>query len=43
MKKIVEAKYTGLRFDEKVLGTKEMGSDCSTPDVSFYSNKMSMS
>ncbi|KAF1915476.1 alkaline-phosphatase-like protein [Ampelomyces quisqualis] len=29
MKKIVEAKYTGLRFDEHVLGAKELGFECS--------------
>lgn len=34
MKKIVEAKYTSLRFDDKVLETKEMDMDCAGPDVS---------
>ncbi|KAF2823709.1 alkaline phosphatase-like protein [Ophiobolus disseminans] len=29
MKKIVEAKYSGLRFDEEVLGAKDMGFECS--------------
>lgn len=33
MKKIVEAKYTGLRFDEEVLGAKELGFECSTSAV----------
>ncbi|KAL5121785.1 major facilitator superfamily transporter protein, partial [Pleosporales sp. CAS-2024a] len=28
MKKIVEAKYTNLRFDDTVLGAKEMGFEC---------------
>jgi ethanolaminephosphotransferase len=35
MKKIVEAKYSGLRFDEKVLESKEMGFECSSTSVSF--------
>jgi ethanolaminephosphotransferase len=30
MKKIVEAKYTGLRFDEKITDTKDMGFECSS-------------
>ncbi|KAH7386805.1 alkaline-phosphatase-like protein [Phaeosphaeria sp. MPI-PUGE-AT-0046c] len=30
MKKIVEAKYTSLRFDEKPLGSKEVGFDCAS-------------
>jgi hypothetical protein len=34
MKKIVEAKYTSLRFDEQVLDIKEMGMDCTGFDVS---------
>jgi ethanolaminephosphotransferase len=34
MKKIVEAKYTGLRFDEKVLAAKDMGFECSSSAVS---------
>ncbi|PZD01761.1 Phosphodiest domain containing protein [Pyrenophora tritici-repentis] len=29
MKKIVEAKYTNLRFDESVVSTKDMGFECS--------------
>jgi hypothetical protein len=33
MKKIVEAKYTGLRFDENVLGAKELGFECSISAV----------
>lgn len=34
MKKIVEAKYTSLRFDEKTLGPNEMGFDCASAGVS---------
>ena len=34
MKKIVEAKYTNLRYDEKVLDAKELGFECSSLDVS---------
>jgi ethanolaminephosphotransferase len=34
MKKIVEAKYTSLRFDEHVLGNKEVGFECSRSAVS---------
>jgi ethanolaminephosphotransferase len=30
MKKIVEAKYTGLRFDDKILDTKDIGFECSS-------------
>ncbi|KAF2024881.1 alkaline phosphatase-like protein [Setomelanomma holmii] len=35
MKKIVEAKYTSLRFDSKVLTSEEMTFDCSSP-VSLF-------
>ena len=34
MKKIVEAKYSNLRFDDQVLMAKEMGFECSEPNVS---------
>ncbi|KAH9860201.1 hypothetical protein IAQ61_011985 [Plenodomus lingam] len=32
MKKIVQATYTGLRFDDQVLSKEEMGVDCSQAD-----------
>ncbi|KAF1947054.1 alkaline phosphatase-like protein [Clathrospora elynae] len=38
MKKIVEAKYTSLRFDETVLESKEMGFECSGPDASHLTD-----
>ncbi|KAF1839033.1 GPI ethanolamine phosphate transferase 2 [Decorospora gaudefroyi] len=42
MKKIVEAKYTNLRFDEVVLSTKEMGFDCSGPNDSHLTEGQSL-
>ena len=33
MKKIVDAKYAGLRFDETVLSAKDMGFECSSSPV----------
>ncbi|KAH7348158.1 alkaline-phosphatase-like protein [Pyrenochaeta sp. MPI-SDFR-AT-0127] len=38
IKKIVEATYTSLRFDEKVLETKEMGLECFSPDETHLSD-----
>lgn len=35
MKKIVEATYSGLKFEDKVLETSEMGFDCFSRDVSM--------
>jgi ethanolaminephosphotransferase len=34
MKKIVEAKYTSLRFDEQVMTAKDMGLECFPAKVS---------
>lgn len=39
IKKIVEATYTSLRFDDKVLETKEMGLECFSPTVSVHTEK----
>jgi ethanolaminephosphotransferase len=33
MKTIVEATYSGVRFDEKTLGPKELGFECSSSAV----------
>jgi ethanolaminephosphotransferase len=33
MKTIVEATYSGVRFDEKTLGSKELGFECSSSAV----------
>lgn len=33
MKKIVETKYSNLRFDEAILQNKDIGSDCSSLTV----------
>jgi hypothetical protein len=33
MKKIVEATYSGVKFDEKILESKELGFECSSSAV----------
>ncbi|KAL7771790.1 hypothetical protein CFE70_001740 [Pyrenophora teres f. teres 0-1] len=42
MKKIVEAKYTNLRFDESVLSTKDMGFECSEASGSRLTDGQSL-
>lgn len=39
IKKIVEAKYTNLRFDDKVLKTSDMGFECFSPSVRMHGNE----
>lgn len=40
MKKIVEAKYSGLRFDESVLNSQNMGFECSPTVRMLIYNEM---
>jgi hypothetical protein len=42
MKKIIEAKYTSLEFDEQVMTAKEIGLECFAAKVSLASATMTI-